>query len=676
MTPRALLFGFNCYLAAMAALFIAFSFDLPNPSWAVVTVFIVSRPAIGGAVWATGVYRLTGSLLGMGAALLIIPNMVDAPELMMFALAAWVGLCVYLSLLDRTPRSYAFVLAGYTATLVALPMVTDPGNLFNLAIARMEEILIGVTCAALVHNLVLPRSSEAVFKAKLNGTMNDARNWILGALQELSADAERSARRRLAADVTELTLLGSNLRFEPLRLRTGLRMIRALEERLVALLPLLTGVEDRALALARGAALDPRLAQLLADVRAWVEEGDTSDSAHIEKLLQACASAVQTAGPASSWPDLLAISLTQRLAQLISAWRDCVELSALIHNPHQLPSARLTPFLINRGPRTLHVDHGLALWSALAAGFAVLFCAGVSMALEWAPGIVSIGIASVFCSLFAGMDDPTPIQHRLMLWTLVSIPIGAVYVFAILPAVEGFGELALVMFPLFVAIGAYMMIPRHMVRALALALVVNTLIGLQPAYRADFTSFINLVLASLFGAISGLMVTKLARVIRADVSARRILRAGWNELANLASGATRVSMAQFATRMLDRLGLLAPRLAQAKTSPDLELANALRDLQIGFNLMELIDVAAALPAADQRRLLNLRVQLATYFRTLSRRPVSASATSIFPALEALLAALLNLDPSQRRERAIAAAVGLKQNLLAAGQNFSIEEAAT
>src|SRR5579859_4641274 len=102
MNRRNWLFGFNCYLASMLALFIAFSFELPNPWWAVVTVFLTSQPILGGGIVAKAVYRLCGTLLGLAAALVIIPNLVDAPELMMLALAGWLSLCLFLALQDRT----------------------------------------------------------------------------------------------------------------------------------------------------------------------------------------------------------------------------------------------------------------------------------------------------------------------------------------------------------------------------------------------------------------------------------------------------------------------------------------------------------------------------------------------------------------------------------------------
>src|SRR4051794_36172317 len=101
MNQRSLIFGFNCYVASVAALFVAFSFELPNPWWAVITVFLTSQPSVEGAVWAKALFRVVGTVIGLIAALVIIPNLVDAPELMLIGLAAWLALCLFISMQDR-----------------------------------------------------------------------------------------------------------------------------------------------------------------------------------------------------------------------------------------------------------------------------------------------------------------------------------------------------------------------------------------------------------------------------------------------------------------------------------------------------------------------------------------------------------------------------------------------
>jgi predicted membrane metal-binding protein len=81
------------------------------------------------ALW---IYRVYGTLLGAIVSVILIPNLVNAPEVLTVALALWVGLCLYFSLLDRTPSSYVLMLAGYTAAFVGFPAVADPGTIFDI----------------------------------------------------------------------------------------------------------------------------------------------------------------------------------------------------------------------------------------------------------------------------------------------------------------------------------------------------------------------------------------------------------------------------------------------------------------------------------------------------------------------------------------------------------------
>jgi uncharacterized membrane protein YccC len=121
------------------------------------TVYIASQP-LAGATRSRAFYRVLGTVIGAVVTVALVPNLIDAPELLCLAVALWVGLCLYLSLLERSPRSYAFMLAGYTVALIGFPAVSDPGSIFDTALARVEEISLGIICASLVSTIVLPGS--------------------------------------------------------------------------------------------------------------------------------------------------------------------------------------------------------------------------------------------------------------------------------------------------------------------------------------------------------------------------------------------------------------------------------------------------------------------------------------------------------------------------------------
>ena len=48
--------------------------------------------------------------------------------------------------------------AGYTAALIGFPAVDTPLTIFDTAVARVEEIGLGILSASLIHSLVLPNS--------------------------------------------------------------------------------------------------------------------------------------------------------------------------------------------------------------------------------------------------------------------------------------------------------------------------------------------------------------------------------------------------------------------------------------------------------------------------------------------------------------------------------------
>lgn len=153
-----LLFSANSFAAAMLALYIGFALGLPRPYWAMTTAYIVSQP-LAGAVRSKAVYRVLGTILGAMAAVALVPNLVNAPWLLSAALSLWVGGCLTISLLDRTPRSYVLMLAGYTAAIIGFPSVGQPGAIFDVAVSRVIEIGLGILCATLVHSLVFPAPS-------------------------------------------------------------------------------------------------------------------------------------------------------------------------------------------------------------------------------------------------------------------------------------------------------------------------------------------------------------------------------------------------------------------------------------------------------------------------------------------------------------------------------------
>jgi uncharacterized membrane protein YccC len=213
-----LLFSLKCFASAMLAMYVASRAGLPRPFWSVMTAYIVANP-LAGAVRSKALYRFCGTLIGSAATVLMVPLLSNTPELTALALALWVALCLYVSLLDRTPRAYLFMLAGYTAALIGFPSVEAPAAVFDTALARVEEIGLGMLCASLVHGLVLPTGLAPAVLALLDRTARDSRQWLHDVLRagpgegtatQQTFDADR---RRLTCLSTPRTCAGPAARW-------------------------------------------------------------------------------------------------------------------------------------------------------------------------------------------------------------------------------------------------------------------------------------------------------------------------------------------------------------------------------------------------------------------------------------------------------------------------------
>jgi len=258
----------------MLALSVGCAFGLPRPYWAMTAVYVIANP-ISAATVSKALDRALGTFLGAAGAVILVPLLANAPELLTFAIAAWAGTFLFIALHDRTPRNYVFLLAGYTVPLIALPNVGAPETIFDVAVARTEEIMIGIIATAIIGTTVFPMSVGPMLNARIAKWLNDAGNWT----SEILLDRDRLtplARQQLAADIPPLTALISQLAHD-----AGTRDVRRhaeeLRGRLLFLLPVLSAVSDRLHALRlelKG--LPPDLQALTNRIAAWIETSSES----------------------------------------------------------------------------------------------------------------------------------------------------------------------------------------------------------------------------------------------------------------------------------------------------------------------------------------------------------------------------------------------------------------
>ncbi|MDM0049956.1 FUSC family protein [Variovorax sp. J22R115] len=663
---RSVIYASKTAAATLAAMLSALWLNLPHPGWAGLTVFLTSQQlgAVSGSVVSRSVYRVVGTALAAAGILLFIPIINAAPEMLLAGIATWVALLLYVSLLDRSPSSYVFLLAAYTLPLIGLSSANSPLSAFDTALWRVEEVALGAAVSVAVHTVFAPREVKPLMVARLSATLADAKHWILQGLGATPTDERaQQARTRLAADLTEARTLAAVLRFEPGIGARDMGVVISLEERALALLPLLAGVEER-LAATRSA--DPALAvkidQHLDAVRRHLEQPrDNGDAARLADSGRTLVDIGRTHLPDS---ELLALGAMERLAELLRTWDECLALMHQLENPAKAPDATIQRLMAVASPRVLHIDHGLAALSGLSAAVAVLCAGALCWALGWDQGAITVGLAAVGSCLFAFLDDPRPFLRLMMMATGLAVPVAALYVFAILPAVDGYLALAMVLAPLLFTSAFFLSIPKWTVPALGFTLVVVTLISVQPVQAGDFSSFIATAMGSLLGTTIALTVTSLVRVIAAATGVRRLMHAVWHDLADIADGQRSVTRAAWASRMMDRMGLLLPRMAAAQGPMRARAEHALDDLRLGVNMLDLRETALQVAPQPRAAIDAALLQLAAHFRQRLAQPDAAPGAAIARSINQVIADLNDIDPGPHRSQGLAAATGLRLALLA------------
>jgi uncharacterized membrane protein YccC len=439
--------------------------------------------------------------------------------------------------------------------------------------------------------------------------------------------------------------------------------VNALQERLAQFVPVVSGIEDRLTALREMDATESseRWSALLHDVTTLV---DTPKETSLQAAGAALHARIDALAPKASrgldWTGLVELNLAARLRRLVDL---CVDTRTLrqhidagVHG--KLPDA--VRHLPGVPPSALHQDRGMALLSAFATVVATLGCCAFWILTGWPAGAAAPMFAAVLCCFFATQDDPVPFIKVFLVYTVYSIPASALYLLGILPAVHSFEMLVLVCAPTFLLLGVWLARPSTFGRAIPFLFGLCGTLALIDTRTADIVSFTNGMLSQILGLTAAAVATGVLRRVGAGWTARRLLKAGWGELARLGSGDRVTSLAEFSARMVDRVGLLTPRLALAGSQQDLQAADALRDLRIGLNMTLLQGVRSQL-GRGEAAIKPLMAQLSTYF---ARRPGTDrdGETHLLGALDNALRAILAGTRDASQLEALAALTGMRRDL--------------
>jgi len=321
--------------------------------------------------------------------------------------------------------------------------------------------------------------------------------------------------------------------------------------------------------------------------------------------------------------------------------------------------------------RPLHRDRGLALLSAFAAAGATLVACLLWIEGSWPEGAVAAQFAAIGCSLSATLDNPRKFIRAAIIGILLALPFAALYEFAILPRIDGFVSLALVLSPAILLFSLMQGSKRLGGAGLVLAVGFSGGLALQSTYKADFAAFINSNSAEVVGLLVAVAMSLVFRTIDPAWNAARISRAGRKAVRRLATD-EKADLRGWTIEMFDRLGLVTSRInAIGKSNVIREDMDGLRDLRVGLNIGTIRDVGEPLSSASRSALQGvLRAVYNVYNQGVGAR---AGRSDTEASIDRGITSLTAETPSGAVQDGLAALIGLRLDLAPAGSHYVIPQ---
>jgi uncharacterized membrane protein YccC len=512
---------------------LAMRFHLASPGTAMLTFGIVMYPQ-SGMVLAKSFYRALGTVVGCVAGVLMISLFAQNRVLLLLALAIWTGLCASGGATHRYfVQSYGYLLAAVTALIVAIPVVNAPDQVFQSAIMRGSEVMLGIIVAGVTIDGIFPQRLSNALRGTIRKQFLDFTAFVRESLPSAVKDDDESL-LAFVRQVGDLETLRMAVVFEDAGVRAKSPRLRRLNQRFMAasttyhslfrLLSHLTNVEhlkaashlrdllvrvsevvgqvdgdapvlEQAGTLSRGLRqARPEIRERIAQVREELAD-DPSQKLDFEAGAELCLRFIrELRGYATAY---------QGLAQPVSNAR---------RGGH--PEADF----VNR-------DDWVNGLSAFIRTVLVLLPAGwFWIQTGWTGGMFSMLFGGVLCAILSMMPVNPRVPIKMMGRFFTYAGIAAFFcLFVILPRIDGFVVLAAVLVP-FLIVGYYLLSrpPTYMMgRMSVLGLMIFLEAPLRPAtlMQYDLPTFTS----SFFGLMFGLVLASTMFSIFATAAENRFL---------------------------------------------------------------------------------------------------------------------------------------------------------
>ncbi|MBS7544038.1 FUSC family protein [Ancylobacter oerskovii] len=612
--------------AAVAALAIAYWLELPQPQWAVLTVYLLTQSSAG-AAFAKGTFRLLGTVIAASCAVICVKLFAQAPVPLVGTAMAWMFLCYYGATRMSNFTAYGFMLAGYTGLLVLFEGAVDPNTAWQVALDRTTETSIGIACATLANALVLPVYAGAQLRALVAGAFSRLADYAATALTSPTG-IENVIRLRsdILRAVTKFDALRSYTMFEAREMRANDAVLREIAREFLTVLSIERGLYVR-LTDVRGAEGDPltaRLAPVLEATSATLDaiahnpnafanpERLRADLAMARRRLAVFSREIEALAGEAPLAPLANTALVVRRAIKMLRGLSFVALTAQSTFRPAAPSgmARSRPRLAERREAVLQ---------GARAALAVLALCVFWYATEWDQGIAGITGLALMSYQCVNTDDPEKLGWPYFRAVIAACFCAYAVKAFVYPWLEGFGMLATFLLLVLVPLGILIGTPRFAKTAGTFTIFFVACATTGNVYDPDPLTFANFCFGLVVGMFVCLMAARLLPVT-SQASRRLAYRRTMHQLLPEAAAGPRPAR-RVAREIVDLIVALLPHLSSVRQEDDVFLRGMLCSASSALELGRLHQAVAnpALPPAGRAALAAGLSRFAAIFTALPER---------------------------------------------------------
>ncbi|CAI1798105.1 MULTISPECIES: FUSC family protein [Serratia] len=529
-------------LAMCLALWVAFVLELDEPYWALTSAAVVSFPTIGGVI-SKSIGRIFGSLVGAAASVAIAGHCLNDPWLFTLFIAAWIGLCTYVSNHYQNNVSYAFALAGYTAAIIAFGTVnvTDTQQIFDIAQARVCEVITGILCGGLMM-MILPSTSDgealltSLRRMQLRLLEHAAMLWQ----PEVTAQM-RTSHEGVIGQILTMNLLRIQAFWSHYRLRRQNNLLNYLLHQQLRITSVISSLRRMLLNWPdRPANLMPVLTQLLDELR-----DPATDKYRLARLLQQIAPQDAT--------DYRHRAFWLRLRDFCWLYLRCnrwllrLESATAVSDlqpPHVTSLAR-------------HTDSYEAAYNGLRTFLCIVIGCAYWINTQWDAGSAALTLTAISCVLYS--STPSPINSVSTLLKAVLLLSVACFVvkFGLMIQIDDFWVFCAFLFPILVTMQMLkLQNPPYAALWGQLIVFMGSFLTVSNPPSYDYQSFINDNIGKIVGVLLAGLAFQILRPSSDKRKSRRIIRALRRDFIDQLSKKPQQSESQFESLIYHRISQL------------------------------------------------------------------------------------------------------------------------